>query len=90
MDKGLSVYDRLEQAAVFGKVECELKLYNRQAEKLLREGFAVQRGVPVAGFHGQYRCKIGWRHAVPNTPAWGLLEIAVSCNDELKQAMQNE
>ena len=89
MDRGLSVYDRLEQRAELGKVECELNLYNRQAEKLLREGFAVQRGFPIAGWHGQYRCKIGWRYALSHTPAWNLLEIAVSNNDELKAAMQN-
>lgn len=90
MDRGLSVYDRLEQKAMFGRVECELNLYNWQAEKLLREGFAVQRGVPIAGWPGQYRCKIGWRYAIPHTPAWDLLEIAVSHNDELKAAMQDD
>lgn len=90
MDRGLSVYERLEQKAMFGRVECELNLYKRQAEKLLNEGFAVQRGNPVAGWHGQYRCKIGWRYAFPHTPAWDLLEIAVSHNDELRASMQND
>ena len=53
MDRGVTVYDRLEQYAESGKVDCELNLYRRQAEKLLREGFAVQRGLPIAGWKGQ-------------------------------------
>lgn len=89
MDRGLSVYDRLEQYATRGRVFCELNLYSRQIDKLLREGFAVQRGFPVAGWKGQYHCKIGWLYALPNTFAWDLLEIAASNNDKLKEALKD-
>lgn len=89
MDSGLSVYDRLEQYALKGQVSCELNLYSRQIEKLVREGLAVQRGLPVPGWKGQYRCRIGWRYAVPNTVAWDLLEIAASNNAKLKEALAN-
>ena len=90
MDRVLSVYDRLEHQAMFGRVECELNLYKRQAEKLLNEGFAVQCGNPIIDWQGQYRCKIGWRHALPQTLAWDFLEIAVNHNDELRASMQSD
>ena len=89
MDRGLSVYDRLEQHAERGKVECELNLYNRQIEKLMREGLAIQRGLPVPEWKGQYRCHIGWRYALPHTVGWQLLEISADHNPELKEALQN-
>ena len=87
MDRGVTVYDRLEHYAAAGRVDCELNLYSRQAEKLLREGFAVQRGLPIAGWKGQYRCKIGWRYALPHTIAWKLLEMAAENNMELKESL---
>lgn len=87
MDRGLSVYDRLEQCALRGQVSCELNLYSRQIEKLVREGLAVQRGLPVPGWKGQYRCHIGWRYAVPNTVAWDLLETAANNSAKLKKAL---
>ena len=89
MDSGVTIYDRLEQFAVSGKVDCELNLYNRQAEKLLREGFAVQRGLPIPGWKGQYRCRIGWRYALPHTFAWELLEIASDNNPDLRKALSD-
>ena len=84
MDRGITVYDRLEQQALCGRTVCELNLYNRQAEKLLREGFAVQRGLPVPGWKGEFRCKIGWRYALPHTYAWKLLELAADSSEELR------
>ncbi len=89
MDKGLSIYDRLEQYALKGLVSCELNLYSRQIDNLVRDGLAVQRGLPVPDWKGQYRCKIGWRYAFPNTVAMQLLEIAAKNNSELKAALEN-
>ena len=89
MDRGVTVYDRLEHYAESGKDDCELNIYSRQAEKLLREGFAVQRGLPIAGWKGQYRCKIGWRYALPHTLAWELLEMAADNNSELRESLSN-
>ena len=89
MDKGLSIYDRLEQYALKGHVSCELNLYSRQIDNLVRDGLAVQRGLPVPDWKGQYRCKIGWRYAFPDTIAWQLLEIAAKNNSELKAALKN-
>ena len=88
MDR-LTVYDRLEMYASDGFVGCELNLYERQIEKLVREGLAVQRGLPIAGWKGQYRCRVGWRYAVPNTTAWSLLQLSAECNNELRQALAN-
>ena len=88
MDR-LTVYDRLEMYASDGLVGCELNLYERQIEKLVREGLAVQRGLPIAGWKGQYRCRVGWRYAVPNTTAWNLLQLSAECNNELRQALAN-
>ena len=88
MDR-MTVYDRLVMYASDGLVGCALNLYERQIEKLVREGLAVQRGLPVAGWKGQYRCQIGWRYAVPNTTAWHLLQLAAENNEELRQALAN-
>ena len=88
MDR-MTVYDRLELFATNGLVGCDLNLYERQIEKLVRGGLAVQRGLPVAGWKGQYRCKIGWRYAVPHTMAWHLLQLAAENNEKLRQALAN-
>lgn len=87
MDTKMSVCDRLVIYAENGYVGCSLNLYNRQIEKLVREGLAVQRGMPVPGWKGQYRCKIGWRYAYPGTIAWRLLEIAADNNPALRKIL---
>ena len=89
MDTRLSVYDRLEQYAERGLVSHKLNLYSRQAEKLLREGLAVQRGLPVPGWKGQFECMVGWRYAIPGTVAWRLLEISAEHNPQLKEELSN-
>lgn len=89
MDRRISVYDRLEYKASQGLVGCKLNLYKRQMEKLLKEGVAIQKGLPVAGWKGQYECMLNWRYAVPNTMAWYLLDLAANSNPELKEALSN-
>ncbi len=88
MDR-MTVFDRLEMYASDGLVGCELNLYERQIEKVVREGIAVQRGLPVAGWKGQYRCRLGWRYAVPGTTAWHLLQLAAGCNESLQDELNN-
>ena len=88
MDR-MTVFDRLEMYASDGLVWCELNLYERQIEKVVREGIAVQRGLPVAGWKGQYRCRLGWRYAVPGTTAWHLLQLAAGCNESLQDELNN-
>lgn len=88
MDR-MTVFDRLEMYASDGLVGCELNLYERQIEKVVREGIAVQRGLPVAGWKGQYRCWLGWRYAVPGTTAWHLLQLAAGCNESLQDELNN-
>ena len=88
MDR-MTVFDRLEMYASDGLVGCELNLYERQIEKVVREGIAVQRGLPVAGWKGQYRCRLGWRCAVPGTTAWHLLQLAADCNESLQDELNN-
>ena len=88
MDR-MTVFDRLEMYASDGLVGCELNLYERQIEKVVREGIAVQRGLPVAGWKGQYRCRLGWRYAVPGTTAWHLLQFAAGCNESLQDELNN-
>lgn len=88
MDRS-TIYERLEQYAKEGHVFTVLNLYNRQIENLVREGFAIQRGIPVPGWKGQYRCKLGWRYALPGTVAWHLLEVAADNNPELREELSN-
>ena len=88
MDR-MTVFDRLEMYASDGLVGCELNLYERQIEKVVREGIAVQRGLPVAGWKGQSRCRLGWRYAVPGTTAWHLLQLAAGCNESLQDELNN-
>ena len=87
MDNGLTVYARLEHYAERGQISCELNLYKRQIEKLLKNGLAVQPLHPMTGYKGQYRCMIGWRYAMFNTVAWHLLEISAEHNESLKKAL---
>ena len=86
---GMTVIDRLEVYAKEGYVSCSLNLYKRQIEKLvMRDGLAVQCGTPVPGWKGQFRCRIGWRYALPQTTAWHLLEMAAENNPQLKEELQ--
>ena len=88
MDR-ISVFDRLEMYASDGLVGCTLNLYKRQIVKLVKEGLAVQKGLPVAGWKGQYHCMIGWRYAVPHTTAWHLLQLAAECNPKLRHELSS-
>lgn len=83
------IFDRLEKRAMDGSTSAELRLYRNQENKLLKEGFTVQRLRPVADHPGQNLCRIGWRYvAISKCLAHDLLLIAANHNAVLSQQLR--
>ena len=89
MDKGFNVIERLEYYAEQGRALNELNLYDGQIAYLSKNGFTVQKMYPIAGWKGQFHCRISCMHSAPGTLAFSMLKIAAQKNPELEDVQSS-
>lgn len=76
MQGRLSILDRLEPHAMFGLTSTKLKLWNKQIERLEKDGFEVTVIAPT-NRAGEYYCLIDWRNPTAQ-PAYEMLAISIN------------
>ena len=89
----MSLEERLEMAAEFGKYFCFLNVWKKNIKDLREDGLIVDEQYPVC--KGKYYCRISWELGYPKknqplTRANRLWQIATKHNEAMAKKLNND
>lgn len=77
------IYDFITNKADEGRAGMHLKLYPKQEQKLIKDGFSVQRLAKTQKNSHRHDCSVDWSMAAPGTIAYKMLLMATKKNPKL-------
>ncbi|MBQ9298294.1 MAG: hypothetical protein IJ223_04620 [Clostridia bacterium] len=89
----MSLEERLEMAAEFGKYFCFLNVWKKDIRVLREDGLIVDEQYPVC--KGKFYCRLSWELAYPKkgqapNRATRLWQIATDHNEAMSRKLNNE